>query len=231
MRSVFVAGWCLLIVVAPRVVASQADPFSLRVTKGPYKTAEAAGHSIPANSPRKPEPSVFQAQTGGFFEVLVLGYPGGIGTDSYLGLRTGRGWFYVETFYTKRQRQTAEQVRCTTLKSPSPNVDTLRCTVSLASSTPLSRGCDSAVETIKEELAFFCAVGQSGVPACTQPITVAEQREELDCKKQRTLKVDWQLGANWNEGGITVSEVAAHHLGLGDATRALVGKHAVRLPD
>lgn len=118
MRSLIFTGACLLVVIAPRLAGSQIDPFALRATHGPYKTAEAAGHHIPANSPRKPEAAVFQSPNGGFFEALVLSYPGGIGTDSYLGLRTGRGWFYVETGYTKLSRQTAEQVSCTCSSRP-----------------------------------------------------------------------------------------------------------------
>lgn len=234
MRSLLFAftGACLLALAVPQRAGSQVDPFSLRAAKGPYKTSEAAGHHIPANSPRKPEAAVFQSQTGGFLEALVLGYPGGIGTDSYLGLRTERGWFYVEIGYTKLTRQTAEQVTCAPLKPPSQNIGTLRCTVSRSASTPLpGRGCDTAAETFKQELAFLCAVGPSGVPACTQPISVAEQRAELDCKNKRTVKVDWQLATSWSSDGITVTEVAVRRLGLDDAPRALLGQHAVRLPE
>jgi len=234
MRSLVLPGWCLLLsIVAPCPVSAQADPFTLRPTKGPYKTAEAAGHSIPANSPRKPEEAVFRATEGGFFEARVLGFPGGIGTDSYLGLRTERGWFYVETWYTKIQNQTAEKVTCATEKATSPGgIGWLRCTVHQTAATPApSTGCASAAEVIKQELAFFCAVAPNGIPACTQPISVAERREETGCGKKSSVKSDWQLNVSVRADALTVTLDAAHKQGFAEASRGLLGKHAVKLPE
>jgi hypothetical protein len=236
MRSLIVPGCCLLLgaVAAPGVAGAQADPFTLRPTKGPYKTAEVAGHSIPANSPRKPEEAVFRSTTSGFFEALVLGFPGGIGTDSYLGLRSERGWFYVETWYTKLRGQTAEKVTCAPEKATPPGGwSLLRCTVSQTARTPLPppARCDSAAEVIKQELAFFCAVAPGGIPACTQPIFVAERREETGCGRPSSVKSDWRLNARWSGDTLTVTLDAAHKQGFAEASRELLGKHAVRLPE
>ena len=219
--------------------AADFDPLRLSALRGPMANLKELAKEISSEARVEVGEQLFLTPSAAFREGRVLTKQHEFLPQSSLALRTAKGWFLLNNFYLEEteggSHTSALQTSCMYEAAElAGKVSLLSCTEMTSNYNRGEKFSDCEYrpgEKTVLQLTLWCAVRRSGFPSCTEPLPIAELRENYDCQQNAHLEEDWALLPTVNSGGVTLTLSPTRRYGYRDSSHGLLGRHPLRFSE